>query len=143
MRRSRFHCVKRRTPRSVWFSRIRCSSCERHLTALPAGTNATSPKVLNCSDKCFSCTFWIRVVKLSIHEHFRPPPTGAVARTLRASPCALTAPREKRARNGLFWRESGIKCETATARTRMRHTHFLVCGISAPPPSGEQSEARG
>lgn len=112
----------------MWFNTIRCSLRERHLTALPAGTNATSPKVLNWSDKCFSCTFWNRVVKLSIHEHFRPPPTGAVARTLRAYPCAFTAPHEKHARNRLFWggRESNEKRRRRERRCGTRTSWFVV-----------------
>lgn len=112
---------------------------QQHLTALPAGTKTTSPKVLNWLDKCFSWTFWNRIVKLSIHEHFARP-TGAVARTLRTHPCAFTALHELNVREIVF---GGIKCETATSRTQMQQTHFLVCCISAPRPSGEQSEARG
>lgn len=45
----------------------------------------------------------------------------------------------ERARN----RFGKSNCERATARTRIQHMHFLICDISAPPPSGEQSEARG
>lgn len=107
---------------------LNCAACRK----------TTSQKVLNWSDKWFSCTFWNRVVKLSIHEHFAPP-TDAVARTLRSHPRAFAAPHEPNVRGIVLGNETrnggGEKRQT-------RHMHFLVCDISAPRQSGEQSEEK-
>lgn len=119
----------------MWFNAIRCSACEGHLTALPAGTNATSPKVLNWSDKCFSCTFWNRVVKTFHPRTFPPAPDRCGCADAAGLSVRVLRLHTKNVREIVYLfiffggGESGIKCETAKRRDRRcgtRTSWFVV-----------------
>lgn len=94
------------------------------------------PKVLNCSDKCFPCTFWNRVVKLSIHERLAPLRRGCADA---ADSSAFTAPHELNVRDIVL----GNQMRNGDSENADRAHALPGLWFSAPPPSGAQSGARG
>lgn len=86
------------------------------------------PKVLNCSDKCFPCTFWNRVVKLSIHERLAPLRRGC-ADAADSSARVYGSTRAERARHRFG--KSNAKRRRRERRQSTRTSWFVVFSTTA------------
>lgn len=85
-------------------------------------------KVLNCSDKCFPCTFWNRVVKLSIHERLAPLRRGC-ADAADSSARVYGSTRAERARHRFG--KSNAKRRRRERRQSTRTSWFVVFSTTA------------